>query len=135
VHVFSVQQEVTSQLTVKLVVFLVFLVNTTISLVCSFAKSVMRTSTLTSRIKLHAKFVWSVSSRQVVHLRVLNVRRVSIEEKTTSPVRNVVLQSTQIKKHRRRVKIATLESILRQEQQRVTSVQKVSIEVPVMLLV
>mgnify|MGYP006154317505 FL=1 len=107
VRVFSVQQEVTSQLTVKLVVFLVFLVNTMISLVSSFAKNVMQTVTLTSRIKLHAKVVWSVSSRQVVHLRVLNVRRVSIEEKTTSPVRNVVLQSTQIKKHRRRAKIAT----------------------------
>ena len=42
------------------------------------------------------------------------------------PVRNVMLQSTQITKHHRHAKIATLESILRQEHRHVLSAQKVS---------
>ena len=63
VHEFSVQQEGINQQMAKLVVFLVFLVNTTISLVCSFAKIVIRTNTMNFRIKLHAKFVWLVSSQ------------------------------------------------------------------------
>jgi hypothetical protein len=45
-----------------------------------------------------------------------------------------MLQSTQIKKHRRRAKIATLANTLLKEHQRATSARKVSIEVPMMLL-
>ena len=46
-----------------------------------------------------------------------------------------MLQSTQIKKHRHRAKIATLENILQQEHQHATSVRKVSIEAPLIPLV
>ena len=50
------------------------------------------------------------------------------------PVRNVMLQSTQIKKHRLRAKIATQENILEKEHHHVLSAQKVSTEDPVTTL-
>ena len=50
------------------------------------------------------------------------------------PVRNVMLQSTQIKKHRRHAKIATLENILEQEHHHVLSARKVSTVDPVTTL-
>ena len=76
-------QDSSKERLVKLHVFLVFQVLTTMPLVRLVARAVVRTNTLTTHCKLHAKTAALASTHQQEHPRATNVPRVSTEERTT----------------------------------------------------